>query len=305
MPLDILVPYWGDPALLRETVDSVLAQRSDDWLLTVVDDAYPDESVGEWFATVEDPRVRYVRKPVNEGITANYRTCVSLATQDVVVLLGCDDVLLPDYVDVVLRAHRDFPEASVIQPGVEVIDQHGHVVLPLGDRIKQQVLRPRTRRPRLLAGEELATSLLHGDWLYWPSLAFRRDVLLATDFREGMPLIQDLAIVMDVVTGGGSLLLEPTVCFRYRRHSASASSASLLDGRRFRGERDYFRLAAEQVRGRGWTRAERAARWHVTSRLHALTLLPQAVAAGRQEGWDVGRRHLATLVRHAAGPTRA
>lgn len=297
MPLDILVPFWGDPALLRETVASVLAQRNGDWLLTVVDDAYPDESVAEWFAGLAEPRITYVRKPVNEGITENYRTCVSLATQDVVVILGCDDVLLPTYVDVVLAAHRRFPEASVIQPGVRVIDQDGSPVAPLADRVKQQVVRPRTRVPRLLAGEELATSLMHGDWLYWPSLAFRRDVLLGTEFRDGMPLIQDLAIVMDVVTAGGSLLLEPTVCFHYRRHRASASSAALLDGRRFAGERAYFELAARQVRALGWRRAEHAARLHLTSRLHALTLLPRALRTDRGA--------VPVLLRHAFGPTSA
>lgn len=294
MPLDIFVPFWGDPALLRVTVASVLAQRNDDWLLTVVDDAYPDGSVADWFADLDDPRVTYIRKPVNEGITANYRTCVSLATQDVVVILGCDDVLLANYVDVVLEAHAAFPDAAVIQPGVRVIDEHGAVVEPIADRIKQRVVRPRTGVPRLLAGEELATSLLRGDWLYWPSLAFRREVLVATGFRDGMPLIQDLAIVMDIVAGGGSLLLEPRVCFHYRRHGASASSASLLDGTRFRGERAYFELAARQVAALGWRRAERAAHLHLTSRLHALTLLPRAV---RTDATRVG-----VLVRHAFGP---
>lgn len=296
MPLDILLPFWGDPALLRETVVSVLAQRNDDWVLTVVDDAYPDGSVAGWFADLDDPRITYVRKAVNEGITANYRTCVGLATQDVVVILGCDDVLLPNYVDVVLAAHAAFPDAAVIQPGVRIIDEHGTVVEPVADLIKQRVVRPRTRGPRLLAGEELATSLLHGDWLYWPSLAFRREVLVATPFREDMPLIQDLAIVLDIVTGGGTLLLEPTVCFHYRRHGASASSASLLDGRRFAGERAYFLLAGRQVAALGWRRAERAARLHLTSRLHALSLLPRVVRSDR------GR--VGVLLRHAFGPTR-
>ncbi len=296
MSLDILVPFWGDPVLLRETVASVFAQRNGDWLLTVVDDAYPDEDVPRWFAAMDDPRVTYVRKPVNEGITANYRTCVSMATQDTVVILGCDDVLLPDYVDVVLRARESFPDAALVQPGVEVIDEHGTVVRPLADRVKQDLVRPRARKPRLLGGEALATSLLHGDWLYWPSLAFRRDVLAATPFREGMPLIQDLALVMDIVMAGGSLLIEPTVCFRYRRHSASASSAALLDGRRFSGERAYFAQVAATASRLGWRRAAAAARLSATSRLHALTLLPRAARAGRT--------HVRTMLRHALGPMR-
>lgn len=296
MPLDIFVPYWGDPALLRETVASVLAQRNGDWLLTVVDDAYPDESVPAWFATLDDPRVTYVRKPQNEGITANYRTCVAMATQESVVILGCDDVLLPNFVDVVAAARAAAPDAAVIQPGVEVIDEHGRVVRPLADRVKQDVVRPRATGPRVLGGERLAANLMHGDWLYWPSLVFRRDVLVRTPFLDDLPLIQDLALVMDMVLDGERLVLEPTVCFRYRRHSNSASSASLLDGRRFSGERAYFAHVAERCRARGWHRAARAARLAATSRLHALTLLPRAA----RTGGGASR----TMLRHAFGPMR-
>ncbi len=296
MPLDIFVPYWGDPALLRETVASVLAQRNGDWLLTVVDDAYPDESVPAWFATLDDPRITYVRKERNEGITANYRTCVSMATQDAVVILGCDDVLLPDFVDVVLAARARFPQAAVVQPGVEVIDEHGRVVRPLADRVKQDVVRPRARAARLLGGEALAANLMHGDWLYWPSLVFRRDVLVRTPFQDDLPLIQDLALVMDMVLAGEQLVLEPTVCFRYRRHSASASSASLIDGRRFAGERTYFAHVAQRCEAQGWHRAARAARLAATSRLHALTLLPRAARTGRGA--------VRTMLRHAFGPMR-
>lgn len=293
--LDILLPYWGDPGLLRETVESVLAQTNPSWLLTVVDDAYPDPSAGEWVTALaaRDERVRYVRKAVNEGITANYRTCLSLATRDRVVFLGCDDLMEPDYVDVVLAAHAAHPEAAVIQPGVRVIDEDGTVVRPLADRVKQVLVRPRVRGQRLLTGEALATSLLHGDWLYWPSLAMRRDVLVETGFRDGMPLIQDLALVVDMTIAGHSLLLIERECFRYRRHQASASSASLIDGRRFAGERAYFALAAAQVSGRGWRRARRAARWHWTSRVHALTLVPTAALRAP--------RHVGTLLRHAFG----
>lgn len=294
MPLDILLPFWGDPVMLRETVRSVLAQTSDDWMLTVVDDAYPDPSVAEYFAELDDARVTYLRHDKNVGITENYRRCVSLATHDVVVLLGCDDVLLPRYVEVVLQAHSRFPEAAVIQPGVQVIDENGNVVRTLVDTVKHRLMMPRGRGRRVLRGEMLAASLLRADWLYWPSLAFRREALVDTGFRDGFPIIQDLALVVDVVAAGGSLLLEPEICFTYRRHGASASSAKLLDGSRFVGERLYFALAARQMDELGWRRAARAARSHLTSRLHALTLLPRTVAT--RNGAAAG-----VLVRHAFG----
>lgn len=276
MVVDILVPFWGDPRLLKETVESVLAQTSDQWTLTVVDDAYPDPSVAEYLTAIEDPRVRYIRNETNKGITENYRVCLNLATAPLIVFLGCDDLLHPNYVDVILTTHDRYPRAAIIQPGVLVIDENGAPVLPLVDRVKRW-LRPRTEVAVQLEAEELAVSLLRGNWLYWPSLAFRSDVVRAHEFLDGLPIIQDLALIMDMVYAGESLVFEPTVCCSYRRHSTSASASTLLDGSRFDGERTYFRIAAEQARDLGWSKAERAARRRLLSRAHALSVLPSTL----------------------------
>ena len=277
MTLDIFVPYWGDPGYMKETVRSVLAQDNANWLLTVVDDAYPGDEIKSFMAEIDDARVRYIRKEVNAGITENYRTCVSLATQDMMVILGCDDVLLPNYVDVILNAHARFPEAAIIQPGVEVIDENGRVVTTLVDSVKQKIVRPRGGGLQLIAGEAIATNLMHGDWLYWPSLAFRTDKIRRVEFRDGFPIIQDLALIMDMVYNGDQLLIDPTVCFQYRRHSNSASSTKLIDGSRFAGEREYFAVSAAQAEALGWSRAARSARLRLTSRAHAASLLPKAL----------------------------
>lgn len=294
MTIDIFIPFWGDPDYLRSTVNSVLAQTDGDWRLTVVDDAYPDESAGRWVQQIDDDRVHYLRKDVNEGITANYRTCVSLAREEVMVMVGCDDELMPTYVEEIRTAHERFPDAAIIQPGVEVIDENGTVVNTLVDAVKWNVVKPRGGGYQLLSGENLAANLLTGDWLYWPALAFRTEKIRAVDFREGFPIIQDLALVMDMAFRGDQLLVVPAVCFHYRRHSQSASSAKLVDGSRFAGERDYFSLAASQAKALGWRRAELAAKARLTSRAHALTLLPGALASRRS---DAAR----SLARHAFG----
>jgi glycosyltransferase involved in cell wall biosynthesis len=291
MPVDIFVPYWGDPALLKETVASVLAQSNPDWLLTVVDDCYPDPTVAGYFAGLTDERVTYLRNETNQGITENYRKCVALATQDVMVILGCDDVLLPNYVDVVLKAHRDFPDASVIQPGVQVIDETGKVVSSLVDSVKKKFVGPKTKSATVLAGEALAVSLLGGNWLYWPSLAFRSDAIRQVSFRDGLPIVQDLALVLDMVLQGGSLVHEPTLAFSYRRHSASASAATLTDGTRFAGDREYAVIAETLCREKGWNKAAIAARVRWTSRLHAVTLLPTALLSRRVEAVKATLRH--------------
>lgn len=293
MTLDIMVPFWGDPGLLRATVDTVRTQSDPDWRLTVVDDCYPDPAVAASFAEETDPRIRYLRNEHNLGITANYERCRDLAEHDLMVFLGCDDLLLPDYVATVRAAHERFPEAAIIQPGVQVIDGEGTEVTPLGDRVKG-LLRPDVDAATVLGGEALATSLLRGNWMYWPSLAFRTAVLRRHDFREGLPIVQDLALVVDMVAAGESMVVDPTICFAYRRHEASASSTTLVSGDRLADDRRYYRAAAQQMAERGWTRAARAARLRATSRLHAVSLVPGALRTRDTNA-------LRALVRHAAG----
>lgn len=277
MQLDIMLPFWGKPEYLFSTVESVLQQDSDRWRLVVVDDQYPDERVPDYFRTLNHPRVEYHRNPINLGITDNYRKCLSLSRSDYMMFLGCDDILKPNYVSTILADIARYPGVDIIQPRVHPIDADGSLTFPLQDMVKRIVQPSVSRTPREIDGQVAAASLMTGDWLYWPSLTFKRQRLLETPFRDGFPLIQDLAIVVDILTSGGRLLLDPTECFHYRRHSTSASSSRILDGTRFQGERRYFTLAAQQFRAQGWKTAELHAKLHLTSRLYALTLLPAAI----------------------------
>jgi len=292
--LDIVVPYWGDPSRLLATVASVLAQSDPRWTLTVVDDAYPDPTASNHLRAMDDPRVRYVRNETNLGLAGNFRRCLELATNELVVFPGCDDLLGPDYVATVSGAAEQFPQATVVQPGVRVVDSDGNPVSTSVDTVKKW-LEP--RGVRRLAGESAVVGLMRGNWLYWPSLTFRREAVAAVGFREGFGVVMDLALVVDLLAAGGSLLRVPEVCFTYRRHPSSASAEAAVDGTRFAEERRYYSLAAAQASRLGWSRAARAARLHATSRAHAVALLPTAVRSGN-------RAAVGEMVRHAVGPTR-
>ena len=63
--LDIMLPFWGEPRYLYETVESVLSQTDERWHLTVVDDCYPDSRVPEYFERLDHPQVTYIRNEKN------------------------------------------------------------------------------------------------------------------------------------------------------------------------------------------------------------------------------------------------
>jgi GT2 family glycosyltransferase len=291
--IDIMLPYYGDVPLMQAAVRSVLAQPGTQWRLTVVDDT-AEPSVPGWFDSLADDRVRYYRNERNLGITGNFSRCLDLAEHELMVMLGADDIMLPNYVSTVLAAQREHPGVGMIQPGVEVIDEHGRLVKGLADEVKRRLYAPKVDGRRLMSGEELAASLLRGNWLYFPSIAWRTEAIKAVGFRAELRTTQDLALELELIERGEQMVIDSTVCFQYRRHLESVSSKMALDGDRFVEERALFQAAADRMRTKGWRRAERAARGHSASRLHALTLLPTAVRGGQR---DVAR----ALAKHAFG----
>ena len=297
--VDVMLPHFGPLDLVQQTVRSVLAQDDPNWRLTVVDDSgeLPDDGLADWCAALDEPRVRYLRNAQNLGINRNFERCVTLVEHELAVIVGSDDLLLPGYVGTVRRAHLAHPDVAIIQPGVQVIDEHGAPARTLVDETKRRVYAPRVSGPTVLAGEQLAVSLLRGNWLYFPALCWTAGPLRRTGFREGLSVVQDLALVLDLVLDGESLLVQPAPVFCYRRHRGSVSSAHAADGRRFAEERAFFAETADRMAARGWPRAARAARYHLSSRINALIRLPRAVLDRRLDG-------VRTLLGHAFGRHR-
>lgn len=283
MTVDVLFPYYGDVELMKRAVLSVLRQTYTDFRLIVVDDGYPDESIPGWFASLNDPRVSYERNEHNLGANVNYRKCVDRATHDLMVMMGADDIMLPNHLEWLVTRAEEHPEATIFQPGVVVIDQNGASGRGLVDTLKD-VYRPRGSGVRVLSGEPLAISLLRGNWMYFPSLGWRVSAVKRTGFRQGYDVVQDLCLALDVVMGGGSLLLDDEFAFMYRRFSGSDSSVRALSGTRFGEERRFFETMGDEMAALGWERAARVARLHLSSRLHAGALLPRAVLRGNKEG---------------------
>jgi len=279
--------------MMKQAVESILRQTSPDWTLTVIDDGYPDESIPGYFGALaaQDPRITYVRNEKNLGANGNYRKALSFVRNDLVVVMGADDVMLTNYLETVVAAHQQFPAAQIIQPGVEVIDEHNQPSMGLIDRMKR-VYAPRVRGRRLLSGESLAVSLMRGNWLYFPSICWKSESMVATNFREGLNVVQDLALALDLIKAGGALVVDNTVCFQYRRHRDSDSSWRALEGTRFIEERKFFQEMAVEFTAIGWRRAAGAARLHLSSRLNAATLLPKAWRTKQHEGVRNLREHV-------------
>ncbi|MER6394698.1 glycosyltransferase [Kitasatospora sp. NPDC001603] len=296
--LEILLPYYGDVALMQAAVRSVLAQSDPDWRLTVVDDGQ-EPGVPEWFAELGDPRVRYFRNERNLGVTGNYRKCLGMAEYEYMMFMGTDDIMLPNYVATIRSILAQYPGVAMIQPGVQVIDGDGKPTSSLADEAKRRIYAPKQQGRTLRGGEELAVSLLKGNWLYFPSICWRTEAVRTTGFRDNLEIIQDLALVIDLLQAGEHMVVDDVRAFQYRRHTVSISSKSAYSGTRFTEARRYFLDAADRLDAHGWPRAAKASRMHLSARIHALTLVPGAMRAGQ---WDGAKALLRNATSTAARP---
>ena len=133
-------------------------------------------------------------------------------------------------------------------------------------------------------------------------MAFRVEVLRRHAFLDDFPLVQDLALVVDMTIAGSQLLVLPDVVFAYRRHDASASSETLVDGGRFERERAYFAIAARSCAAARL--AARRARGTTAPGLAAVRRDAAAQAALGGRSWRLSR-DAGSARRAARDPARA
>lgn len=280
MKLDIALPFYGEVSFLKESVASVLAQSDPNWRLQVVDDGYPDDSLPEWFSELNDSRISYLRNPQNLGANGNFQKCLSLLSSEYCLVMGADDILDPDFIAVIKSAILKYPDAVMIHPGVKIIDEHNNEISTRSDRIKAKI-RNTHESSQELFGESLATSLMNGNWMYFPAITWQTRIIQDIGFRPGFNVCQDLGLAMDVIMQGGKMVLINDEIFRYRRHTASDSTIKAINGERFIDESNFFKVMSTDLKNLGWTRAARAARLHFTSRLHAASLIPVSIRIGK------------------------
>ena len=118
MRISIVLTTHNRPALLGESVASVLAQTSDEWELVIVDDGssppvnLEDVSLGDKMG-----RVRLVRHDQARGLSQARNTGVAAARGTIVTFLDDDDLLAPSTIAEIAEAIGDDIDCLFVKVG--------------------------------------------------------------------------------------------------------------------------------------------------------------------------------------------
>ena len=115
MKLSIVILNWNGHALLEQYLPAVL-KFSGDAEIVVADNASTDGSVA--FVKAHYPQIKIIRNTENGGFAKGYNDALKNVDADVFCLLNSDVEVTPNWLQPIINAFENLPEAAIIQPKI-------------------------------------------------------------------------------------------------------------------------------------------------------------------------------------------
>jgi glycosyltransferase involved in cell wall biosynthesis len=208
------LPVYNGERFLSATLDSLLAQTHGEFVLLIGDNASTDgtEEIARDYAA-RDPRIEYIRHPVNIGAARNYNQLFQLAGTEYFRWHAADDLSLPEYTARCVEVLDSDAQVALAYCKTTDIDQDGGEIGPYEDNVHTPQDRARDRFFQVL------TVLQRCNALYglMRSTLVERTRLLEPFIASDFCFMSELALY-------GKFIEIPERLF-LRRYHAGASSA--------------------------------------------------------------------------------
>jgi len=267
--LGVVIPFYSGLEYLRRALQSLLAQSTKEWTATVVDDAGPEPEAGDLVRDLGDHRIHYVRNPENLGLAANWNAALDRMDAELVTIFHADDELAPEYLAVVLDAHRQHPDAVAVHTRTSIIGEDGRPRFSFPDAWKR-VTGPRRQGDVVTAGDAGLATLLRGQFIFCPALSYKRSRLGDHRFDPRWRQVLDLDLIARLLVDGHHIVGVADRAYRYRRHAESQTALMTSSHDRFLEEFALYGELAARSEALGWSRAAKVARRARIVRAHVL-----------------------------------
>ena len=266
--LTFAIPYHSRPDLLYKTLLSLSKQSSNKWTAFICDDSGTNDITSVLTDFSELP-ISHVRNSSSQGISANWNFCTAHVETEYFTLLHADDELETDYTSHMLELATQFPEATLYYCRVTVIGQSGNHIFSFPDLVKSFIA-GRTDSITFLSGEKAACRLLSGNFIFCPSVMYRKSVFPTTGFDTSYSQVMDLDLFMRLLLTGHTFIGSPQKLYRYRRHKNNLTSLQTSSLLRFKEEVRLYSSLVGQCDHLGWKAAVRKAKSKRIIKMHLL-----------------------------------
>ena len=108
--VSVVIPLYNKELHIKRAIDSVLAQKVQDFEIIVVDDGSTDKG-GQVVKMFKHPKIILIQQK-NAGVSAARNRGIKEAKADLIAFLDADDEWLPGFLDTVLRLREKYPQAG-------------------------------------------------------------------------------------------------------------------------------------------------------------------------------------------------
>lgn len=219
--LTFSIPFRGSMSWLIETLQSLLRQTSPNWIAIVADNSEFGIDADSHIE-FQDPRIRICRSSGNLSSSQNGLVAFNNIATRWGVLLGADDLMSPDFVEVFESLKNTFEDVAAIVPHFSTIDENG---------MPKQYLRDRINRIFYGNGEfrhfsqfYMLVTLSQSNWLYFTGIVFNMTKLnAACSMRIGFDNTNDLHFCFDLLLQNQQFTFVKRLRYFYRRSLQSIS----------------------------------------------------------------------------------
>ena len=268
--LHVFIPAYGESPYLRAAIKSAIKSVGESTPITVIDDASPTGEVLSIAAEFQ-PRIEYLRNDVNLGISANFLNSFNLSSGLFTLVMGSDDQMLPGYELALSKSFNSFPDTTVFQPRVLVMNAAGETCKPLVDRVKRMI-QGGVEQDQIMNPLSLAKKLFIGDFMYFPATAWRTETLKSANWNLTYQNAVDLDLLFQLSLSGEQFVFQNAQTFKYRRHSASISSVLALESTRLNEELAAHLMAKDLLPEKSGVLINLLAHLAPTVRIHAIII---------------------------------
>ena len=265
--LHVMIPAFGKSPYLRQTLESAVKYLPIEVPITVIEDPSEESNIED--LVKEFSRVQYVKNNQRLGIGGNFNKSIELSTGIFTQICGSDDVFLNNPLADFDRDKLSISEIAVVGLDVEVINKSSEVVKTIPDTVKR-TLRPRMEKLKIFQNQKIFSNLMLGDWLYFPAILWKTQIIKQIKFDGNFHTAMDLDIFIRLLKDDKKIAFINSKILGYRRHDQSASSLYAKSIGRFEEEFKCHKNAIEIAQNKNWRLGVILAQLALTVRLHAI-----------------------------------
>lgn len=213
--VSFILPCYNHERYVEETIRSVYAQTYKKYEVIVCDDASKDKSPQLLQKLQKEFGFTLILHEQNQGLPRTLNELIPMAQGKYIKLFATDDILEPNYLEVMINEFEKRPEVDVLFSSLILINEEGL-------EINRWVI---SDSDNDITYERLSEN----NCIYAPSAIVKSNIYSRFGLYDEQFKIEDWSMWLKIAQGGGDFKTVKESLVRYRQHQTNASRSIIED----------------------------------------------------------------------------